>query len=86
MATHSSTLAWRISQTEEPGGLQSLGHDYWTDTFTFFHLYTEFTFNSASQGTQPTTAALTNPEQFQQYKACEGSKSQKGTLGIIPFA
>ena len=27
MATHSSTLAWRISQTEEPGGLQSLGHD-----------------------------------------------------------
>ena len=27
MATHSSTLAWRISQTEEPGGLQSLGQD-----------------------------------------------------------
>ena len=25
MATHSSILAWRISQTEEPGGLQSLG-------------------------------------------------------------
>ena len=25
MATHSSTLAWEISQTEEPGGLQSLG-------------------------------------------------------------
>ena len=23
-ATHSSTLAWRISWTEEPGGLQSL--------------------------------------------------------------
>ena len=22
MATHSSILAWRISQTEEPGGLQ----------------------------------------------------------------
>ena len=32
MATHSSILAWRISSTEEPGGLQSkesqrLGHD-----------------------------------------------------------
>ena len=32
MATHSSTLAWRISWTEEPGGLQSIrsqrvGHD-----------------------------------------------------------
>ena len=26
MATHSSTLAWRIPWTEEPGGLQSRGH------------------------------------------------------------
>ena len=25
MATHASTLAWRIPQTEEPGGLQSMG-------------------------------------------------------------
>ena len=33
MATHSSTLAWRIPWTEEPGGLQSvesqrMGHDW----------------------------------------------------------
>ena len=40
MATHSSTLAWKIPWTEEPGGLQSMGslrvrHDF---TFTFhFH-------------------------------------------------
>ena len=32
MATHSSILAWRISWTEEPGGIQSMelqrvGHD-----------------------------------------------------------
>ena len=32
MATHSSILAWRTPQTEEPGGLQSMesqrvGHD-----------------------------------------------------------
>ena len=32
MATHSSTLAWKISWTEEPGklqsmGLRSVGHD-----------------------------------------------------------
>ena len=26
MAIHSSTLAWRIPWTEEPGGLQSVGH------------------------------------------------------------
>ena len=25
MATHSSILAWKILQTEEPGGLQSMG-------------------------------------------------------------
>ena len=25
MATHSSMLAWEIPQTEEPGGLQSMG-------------------------------------------------------------
>ena len=39
MATHSSTLAWRIPWTEEPGGLQSVGskrvrHDF-TFTLTF---------------------------------------------------
>ena len=37
MATHSSTLAWKIPWTEKPGGLQSMGsqrvgHDF---TFTF---------------------------------------------------
>ena len=26
IATHSSTLAWRVQWTEEPGGLQSIGH------------------------------------------------------------
>ena len=39
MATHSSTLAWKLPWTEEPGRLQSgslrVGHDF---TFTFhFH-------------------------------------------------
>ena len=40
MAPHSSTLAWKIPWTEEPGGLQSLGsqrvrHD-WATSFFFF--------------------------------------------------
>ena len=30
MATHSSILAWRISWTVEPGGLQSIGWQSWT--------------------------------------------------------
>ena len=38
MATHSSTLAWRIPWMEEPGGLKSMGsqrvgHD-WTTSFS----------------------------------------------------
>ena len=35
MAPHSSTLAWKIPWTEEPGGLQSMLNNF---TFTFhFH-------------------------------------------------
>ena len=30
MATHSSILAWRMPWTEEPGGLQSMGLQSWT--------------------------------------------------------
>ena len=40
MAPHSSTLAWRLPWTEEPGGLQSMGllrvgHDWATSLFHF---------------------------------------------------
>ena len=43
METHSSILAWRISWTEEPGGLQStgsqrVGHDWSTNT-SHFHAF-----------------------------------------------
>ena len=44
MATHSSTLAWKIPWTEGPGGLQSMGllgvrHDWatWLSLFTSMH-------------------------------------------------
>ena len=44
MAPHSSTVAWKIPWTEEPGGLQSMGslrvrHDWATSLglFTFMH-------------------------------------------------
>ena len=39
MATHSSTLAWKILWMEEPGGLQSTGLQSWTplSDFTFTH-------------------------------------------------
>ena len=42
MATHASVLAWRITWTEEPGGLQSMGlqrvrHNWVTNTHTHTH-------------------------------------------------
>ena len=50
MAPHSSTLAWKIPWTEEPGrqqsmGLLRLGHDF-TFTFTF-----HFSLSCTGQGT-----------------------------------
>ena len=44
MAPHSSTLAWKIPWTEEPGGLQSMGslrvgHDWATDFPFTFHFH-----------------------------------------------
>ena len=45
-AIHSRILAWRIPRTEEPGRLQSMrsqrvGHNWATNTFTFFHFTIE---------------------------------------------
>ena len=60
MAPHSSTLAWRIPWTEEPGGLQSMGslrvgHNWATSVsfFTFMH------WRGKWQPTQP--SCLENP-------------------------
>ena len=43
MATHSSTLAWKLPRTEEPGGLQSMGSaKSWTQLSDFpftFHFH-----------------------------------------------
>ena len=38
MATHSSTLAWRIPRTEEPGGLQPMGSQSRTRLCNFHFL------------------------------------------------
>ena len=48
MATHSSVLAWRITWTEEPGRLRSIGsqrvgHDWTTNTL---EIYSHFLFSS----------------------------------------
>ena len=47
MANHYSILAWRITWTEEPGGLPSMesqrvGHDWATNTHTHTHTHTQY--------------------------------------------
>ena len=64
MATHSSTLAWKIPSTEEPGrllsmGLHRVGHDWATSLslFTFMHWRRKW---------QPTPVFLPGESQGQQ--------------------
>ena len=53
MATHSSTLAWKIPWTEEPGGLKSMGSlsraqlNNFTFTFHFHALEKEIATHSS---------------------------------------
>ena len=52
MAPHSSTLAWKLPWTEEPGRLQSMGslrvgHDWATSLFIFMHWRRKCTHSSA---------------------------------------
>ena len=49
IATHSSTLAWKIPWTEEPGGLQSMGSGKESDTTERLHHQNQNTLNSAGQ-------------------------------------
>ena len=50
MAIHSSTIAWKIPWTEEPGRLQSMGsqrvgHD-WATSLSFYRLLEDIEYNS----------------------------------------
>ena len=48
MAAHSSTLAWRIPRTEEPGGLQSGGHKQ-SDMAEQLNTHTHITISTCQQ-------------------------------------
>ena len=60
MAPHSSTLAWKIPRTEEPGGLQSMGLLSQTRLSDFTSL---FTFLLWSRKWQPTPVFLPGESQ-----------------------
>ena len=74
MATHPSILAWKISRTEEPGGLQSMGsqrigHDWATNTLTLslamYNLIFPLVLNLES--------SLGSPQVFSEQASCPGS-------------
>ena len=68
MATHSSTLAWKILWTEQPGGLQSMGSrrvgDDWVTSLSLF------TFMHWRRKWQPTPVFL--PGEFQGWRSLVG--------------
>ena len=57
MATHSSTLAWKIPWTEEPGRLQSMGLQRLSDFPFTFH------FHALEKECQPTPVFLPGESQ-----------------------
>ena len=63
MATHFSTLAWKIPWTEEPGRLQSIGSQRDGHNFSFFH----FTFSNTTTGAgqiSPSTKSAGAPRRY----------------------
>ena len=61
MATHSNILAWRISWTEEPGGLHSMGSQSQdtTEQHTHTHTHTQLINNAiVVSGEQPRDSAV----------------------------
>ena len=60
MATHSSTLAWKIPWAEEPGRLQSWGHEE-SDTTGRLHFHFSLSGTGEGNGSPLQCACLENP-------------------------
>ena len=60
MAPHSSTLAWKIPWTEEPGGLQSMGLLEW-DTTERLHFHFSLSRIREGNGNPLQCSCLENP-------------------------
>ena len=81
MATHSSTLAWRIPRTEEPGGLQStglqrVGHDWAAEcAHTYTHTDT-FKCSTKKHPSPPKSAASLSGRMMENCLLATESKEQ----------
>ena len=61
MATHSSTLAWKIPWTEEPGGLQAMGSREESDTTERLHFHFSLSCIGERNGNPLQCSCLENP-------------------------
>ena len=90
MAPHSSTLAWKIPWTEEPGRQQSMGshrvgHDWATSlalfffSFFFFHLHFSFSCIGEGNGNPLQCSCLGNPRDGEAWWAAVYGVTQSRT-------
>ena len=76
MATHSSILTWRITWTEEPGRLQSVGSQELDKTHQLIHSFHYLTLSKAtSQGNSQTQLWVTSGKHL-----TDGGRSTSGLL------
>ena len=61
MAPHSSTLAWKIPWTEEPGRLQSTGSHTESDTTERLHFHFSLSCTGEGNGNPLQCSCLENP-------------------------
>ena len=78
MAPHSSTLAWKIPWTEEPGGLQSMG-SLELDTTERLHLHFSPSCIGEGNGTPLWCSCLENPRDGEAWWAAVYGVAQSRT-------
>ena len=78
MAPHSSTLAWRIPGTEEPGGLQSMG-SLRVGTTERLHFHFSLSCIGERNGNPLQCSCLENPRDGEAWWAAVYGVAQSGT-------
>ena len=84
MAPHSSTLAWKIPQTEEPGGLQSMGS--LRDTTERLHFHFSLSCIGEGNGNPLQCSCLENPRDGGAWWAAVYGVAQTRTLAAAAVA
>ena len=78
MAPHSSTFAWKISWTEEPGGLPSMG-SLESDTTEQLHFHFSLSCIGEGNGNPLQCSCLENPRDREAWWAAVYGVAQSGT-------